>query len=442
MCMYRNIDNKLKTWKEQKNKKPLIIKGARQVGKTYSIREFAKKNYETFIEINFEREKEYIELFNKTSKPSEIISYIQLSNMGKKFNEKSTLIFFDEIQACGNALTALKFLSEECPYDIICSGSMLGIAIASSSSFPVGYVDMWDMHPMDFEEFLIAYGINQNHLSLLHACVKELRPLDAMIHEKFNELFTEYILCGGMPEVVMTYINTNSYSKALEVQRRIVRDYHNDMAKYASNSDKLKVIECFSSLPLQLAKENKKFQYKVVKEGYNARYYDTSLRWLEESGLIIKVNRLKCISTPLEAYAELPIFKIYMFDTGLLLSQFDEGAIKQVVSGEMNVYKGVLYENIGAQIFNNHQKKCYYYEPNTSAEIDFIFYYEGNITPLEIKSGIHSRSTSFSNFVAEYKPQKAYRFSKKNIGTDDKGILYLPYYLLPFILDNEQKNYI
>lgn len=197
-------------------------------------------------------------------------------------------------------MTSLKFLSEECPYDIICSGSMLGIAIASSTSFPVGYVETWERFPMSFEEFLLANGVKQSHLIILNEHLASYTPLNDTMHDKFNDFLVQYMLCGGMPEAVQTYVNTKSLAEVFKVQRRIVDDYHNDMAKYANKADKIKAIECYSSLPLQLAKDNKKFQYKLVKEGYNARYYDASLRWLEERGLIIKVNRLKCINTPLE----------------------------------------------------------------------------------------------------------------------------------------------
>lgn len=434
--MYREIEEALVNWKKRKNKKPLIIKGARQVGKTYSIRSFASKNYKTVVEINFERNMEYIDLFKRTRNPKEILNYIEISNMDKTLEQNSTLLFFDEIQACGDALTTLKFLAEECPYDIICSGSMLGIAISSSSSFPVGYVETWEMFPMNFVEFLIALGMKKEHISMLQEHLTTLQPLEPTIHEKFNELFTKYMICGGMPEVVMTYVETGSLAAAIKVQRRIVQDYHNDMAKYANHSDKIKVMECYSSLPLQLAKENKKFQYKFVKEGYNARYYEASLKWLEESGLVIKVNRLKCIKSPLEAYVELPIFKIYMSDTGLLLSQFDDQALKDILTNKMDVYKGALYENIGAQILHSMNKKCYYYEPNTSSEIDFIIYYEGNVTPIEVKSSIRTRSTSFNKFVEDYNSKKAFRFSTKNISVKE-NIYYLPYYLLPFLLQSE-----
>lgn len=437
--MYREIEEKLKQWKHQTKKKPLIIKGARQTGKTYSIRKFAEDNYKTIIEINFERDLAYIDLFKRTRNPKEILSYIELDNLDKEFIADDTLLFFDEIQASGDALTALKFLAENCPYDIICSGSMLGIAVASSTSFPVGYVETWEMVPMNFIEFLLALGVTKTWLDKLFDSYSFLTPIEPVLHNQFNHFFDLYVICGGMPEAVQKYVDTQSHAEVLRVQRRIVSDYLNDMVKYAPANDKIKVRECFASLPLQLSKENKKFQYKLVKKGYNARYFDTSLKWLEDSGLIIKVNRLSGILNPLEMGRELSIFKIYMADTGLLISQFDNSIVKDIIIGKLDVFKGMLYENIGAQILKSAEKNMYYYEPNNSAEIDFIIHYEGNVTPIEVKAGLRTRSTSFTKFVDDYKCVQAYRFSKKNIGTDASNALFLPYYLLPFVLKKEKK---
>lgn len=224
------------------------------------------------------------------------------------------------------------------------------------------------------------------------------------------------------------------------MQRRIVSDYMNDMVKYAESSDKIKARECFSSIPVQLAKEHKKFQYKDVKKGYNARYFDSSLRWLEDSGMILKVNRIAIISTPLKAQIELAIFKIYMNDTGLFISQMEDGDIRKIILGDLGIYKGVLYENITAQIFKQYQKSCYYYEPSQESEIDFLIEFEGELTPIEVKSSKHTRSKSFNNYVAKYQPKKAFRFSSKNVGISSDGSqVYVPLYLLETIFYNEKE---
>lgn len=435
--MRRLIENSLMAWKQQSDKKPLIIKGARQVGKTTTIREFAKQNYENLIEINFEKDLNYIKLFQRTHNPKDILEYLQIEYMNIPFN-KQTLFFMDEIQACPDAITTLKFMKENFPCDIICSSSMLGVAIAKTTSYPVGYVETWDMYPMSFLEFLSAYGIDETIINKINRTIQQQEAIPEILHEKMNELFTTYMVVGGMPEVVKTYIKTKSMKETLIVQRRIVNDYMNDMAKYALASDKMKARECFTSIPVQLAKENKKFQYSVIKKGYNARYYDSSLKWLEDSGLILKVNRIAHIDEPLEKDIELAVFKVYMADTGLLISQLNDGDIQKIIQGELGIYKGALYENIAAQIFKRNQKKCFYYEPSQSAEIAFIIYYNGSITPIEVKAGKHTASKAFCNYVKKYQPKQAFQFSQKNFGISKDGVIqYVPLYILDIFLHHE-----
>lgn len=423
-------------WKENSHKKPLIIKGARQVGKTYIIREFAQEAYEDLVEINFERDLEFIDLFKKTHNPKDILQYLEVAFMDKNFNQ-NTLFFMDEIQACSDALTSLKFLAESFPCDIICSGSMLGVAIANSTSFPVGYIETWKMYPLSFMEFIEALGMKENVIQSLNDCLLNNLPVMEVLHNKMNDLFKEYMVVGGMPEVVNKYIETKSFKETLLVQRRIVSDYLNDMVKYADGSERIKVRECYQSIPLQLAKENKKFQYKLVKSGGNARYFDASLNWLRDSGLVNLTYRLKTISKPLEIHKESAVFKVYMADTGLLVSQFDESIIKELLSGNLGVFKGALYENIAAQILGMHERELYYFEPNTSSAIDFIIYYQGEICPLEIKAGRNTVSKSFTNFVEKYNSQYAFRLSQKNIGTSKEKVSYVPLYMLEMLLDQE-----
>lgn len=437
--MKRLIEQQLLEWKGKHNKKPLIIKGARQVGKTYSIRSFAKEQYEEMIEINFERDPQYIDLFKRTRNPSDILEYLRVAFLDCRFDH-NTLLFLDEIQACPDAITALKFMSESFPCDIICSGSMLGIAIAKSTSFPVGYVETWNMYPMSFLEFLSALSIPNDILKQIDCSLQNAEAIPDILHEKMNDLFTTYMVIGGMPEVVRTYAETKSLRECLLIQRRIVNDYVNDMAKYAMHTDKIKARECFLSIPVQLAKENKKFQYGVVKKGYNARYYDSSLRWLEDSGLILKVHRLAHIAEPLAAEVELPVFKVYMADVGLFISQLEDSDIQKIINGELGIYKGALYENMVAQIFKRANKACYYYEPSQSSEIDFIIKYEGEITPIEVKAGKHTTSRAFQNFVNKYSSKYAFRFSKKNVGITSEGnIRYLPLYMLETIITHEKE---
>lgn len=433
----RKILNDLMKWKENLHKKPLIIKGARQVGKTYIIREFAQEAYEDLVEINFERDLEFIDLFKKTHNPKDILQYLEVAFMDKNF-DRNTLFFMDEIQACSDALTSLKFLAESFPCDIICSGSMLGVAIANSTSFPVGYIETWQMYPLSFMEFIEALGMKENVIQSLSDCLLNNLPVMEALHNKMNDLFKEYMVIGGMPEVVNKYIETKSFKETLLVQRRIVSDYLNDMVKYADGSERIKVRECYQSIPLQLAKENKKFQYKLVKSGGNARYFDASLNWLKDSGLVNLTYRLKTIDKPLEIHKESAVFKVYMADTGLLVSQFDESVIKELLNGNLGVFKGALYENIAAQILGMHERELYYFEPNTSSEIDFIIYYKGEICPLEIKAGRNTVYKSFTNFVDKYNSPYAFRLSQKNIGTNKENVSYVPLYMLEMLLDQEK----
>lgn len=435
--MYREITNKLKLWKNNAKRKPLIIKGARQIGKTHSIRKFAKKEYTDVVEINFEHEKQYADFFTNAKDIHEIIQFLEIEYPRINFKSDSTLLFLDEIQACSRALSLLKFFSEDNSFDIICSGSLLGVAIAGSSSFPVGYVEMMQMYPMTFIEFLIALGIKQDTLDSLYTCINTEEPIPYAIHEKMNAFFDQYICCGGMPECVQTFIDTKSFLSVLKIQRQIISGYISDMAKYAPIKDKVKVHECFASIPLQLAKENKKFQYKLVQKGAGARHFESSLQWLIEAGTILKTNRLKSIQSPLAAYAELDIFKIYMADTGLLLCQLEDSTIKEILTSNLGVYKGALYENIVARTLAAYEKKAYYFEPTNHSEIDFIIHYGEHITPLKIKGGLHTKSKSLCNYVEKNNSPLAYRLSKKNIGKTDASIHYLPLYLLPFLLEKE-----
>lgn len=437
--MKRKIEQDLIQWKNKTNKKPLIIKGARQVGKTYSIREFARIEYAHLIEINFEKDLPFREIFQKTHNPKDLIPFFELSFPSIPLDH-TTLFFMDEVQACPDALTTLKFMAEDFPCDIICSGNLLGVAIAKTTSFPVGYVESIQMFPLSFQEFLDALQISSSLLDFVKKAITNQTPLPEILHEKMNELFNTYMLVGGMPAVVKEYIETKSFANTLNMQRRIVNDYLNDMIKYASANEALRIRECFSSIPLQLAKENQKFQYSLIHKGYNARHYYASLTWLEDSGLILKVHRLSNIQHPLKIQQELAVFKVFMSDSGLLLSQLDDETIRQILLGNLGIYKGAIYENIIAQTFALQNKTAYYYEPNQHSEIDFIIEYEGHITPIEIKAGKHTTSVSFKNFVKKYHPEIAFRLSQKNIGKDDDlNTYFYPLYALEFILDQEKK---
>lgn len=428
--MYREITAKLIEWKNNTNKKPLIISGARQVGKTYSILEFAKQAYTSYIYINFERDLDVKRQFEASANPKELIMYLQVKYPNTLENE--SLIILDEIQACPQALTTLKFLGNETTYDYIASGSLLGVAIHHTSSYPVGYVQSLDMQPMNFREFLYANRIKPEQIDYLKKCFDEKRPVLEGVHTVFDDLLKKYILCGGMPEVVKTFIETNNLNKVMQVQRQIVEDYYRDMAKYAQMSDKIKTHDCFISIPQQLSKENKKFQYKLVRSGGNASIFESSLQWLLDSGTIQKCTRIKCIEKPIKAYQETSIFKIYMADTGLLISMFEDDIYKQLLEGNLGVYKGAIYENIAAQILKANGHDLYYFEPSSHSEIDFIIQKQEVIIPIEIKSSHNTKAKSLKAYVEKYQPQVAYKFSTNNISVQQNIINY-PLYMMMFV---------
>ena len=431
--MYRNVEENLKKWKKSVTKKPLVISGARQVGKTYSILKFAKENYKSYLYVNFERDLDIKNFMEKTANPKEIISYLEIAYPQINFEEGKTLIIFDEVQACPQALTSIKFLGSETKYDYIVSGSLLGIAIKHTSSYPVGYVESIEMKPMGFDEFLKAMNLKDQVILQLKDYFEKGEPVNEMLHEKFMDYFRTYIIVGGMPEAVKCYVKTKDFMAVRKIQRQIVEDYYRDMAKYAEAKDKIKAHECFSSIPLQLSKDNKKFQYKLVRDGGNARHFETSLQWLKDSGTIHFCHRLKCIDTPLQAYKEQSVFKIYMADTGLLVSQFDESIMKELLKNELGVYKGAIYENITAQMLIKNHHDLYYYEPTTRSEIDFILQEKGNIIPMEVKSGNNTRAKSLHAYVEKYNPVKAYRFSTRNVNAEDPIIKNYPLYMMMFV---------
>lgn len=431
--MLRKIESDLVQWKQQKNHKPLILSGARQVGKTYSILQFAKKEYDSFIYINFERDLDIKKVFSETANPTEILMFLEARFADVAFKENNLLIIMDEIQACPLALTSIKFLGSETSYDYILSGSLLGIAINHTSSYPVGYVESMEMVPMQFDEFLYANGVKESQILYIKECFQSGKLVMEGIHKIFMDLFKAYLICGVMPEAVQTYCDTKNYAMVQKVQRQIIDDYYRDMAKYAEPSDKIKTHDCFASIPEQLAKENKKFQYKLVRSGGNAAYFESSLQWLLDAGTIQKCYRLKTIAEPLKAYKETSIFKVYMADTGLLISMFDHDTISKLLVNELGIYKGAIYENITAQILTANQHDLYYFEPSSHSEIDFILHTSKENIPIEVKSSTNTKARSLKSYVEKYKPDIAYRFSMNNVNTEHEIIKDYPLYMMMFI---------
>lgn len=430
--MYRKIEKTLIEWKVTPHHKPLIITGPRQSGKTYSVLKFAKENYQNILHINFERDHAARDIFAQTNNPEELLMLLKMKYPNVTFDAKDCLIFLDEIQVCPSALTALKFLGTETPYDYIVSGSLLGVAITHTSSYPVGYVTTVHMQPMDFEEFLIANQIDEKQIHQLHVNFKEKKPVLSFLHELFMDLFRKYMICGGMPEVVSTWIHTKDYQKVRENQEQIIQDYIKDMSKYSDAKDYIKIHQCFESIPLQLAKENKKFQYKLVQKGGSAKHFDVSLQWLKDAGVIQFCHRLKTIDDPLKAYYEPSIYKLYLSDTGLLCSMLGEDCAIQIMNNQMGVYKGAIYENIAAQLLKQRGYELFYFEPSSHSEIDFIIHKDQMNIPLEIKSSNNTRARSLKAYVEKYQPQIAMKFSTQNVSVQGSIVQY-PLYMLMFL---------
>lgn len=431
--MRREIYSKLLNWKNKKDKKPLIVYGARQVGKTYIINKFAKENYKYIYSINFEFEKDASKLFSNNIDIKTLILQLTSYKPNIPLIEGETLLFFDEVQVCPEVLTALKSFCLYFKCDVICSGSMLGIIMNKVSSFPVGYVESLTLRSMSFLEFLYANGYKDEQINYFKEYYKDKTPLPESIHKSLNNLFFQYIVVGGMPEVVKKYIETSNINEVLTLQKQIVEDYKNDIIKYSKNTSKEKIRDCFESIPDQLAKDNKKFQYKLLSNGGTARTYGDSLSWIIDSGIGIRVNKLKCFDIPLKAYRDINSFKFYLHDTGLLLSMYKENLSNEIINGNLGVFKGALFENIIAQILINNDLDIYYFQKDENVEVDFVTYLDNKILPIEVKSGKNTRSISLKYLISKNIVDYGIVLSMNNLNKDNPNILYLPLYMSMFL---------
>lgn len=427
--MERKIIEKLIDWKNSPRRKPLIITGARQVGKTYSALMFGKEHYKNTVYFSMEDSREVQAIFDRDLKPERIVRELSAQSAQSIF-PGDTLIIFDEIQSCERALTSLKYFCENAPeYHIIAAGSLLGVAMNREKySFPVGKVDMLTLHPLDFEEFLMANN-NGSLIGLIREAFSDFSPLS--LHDMAMDLYKAYLVVGGMPQAVIEYVKTQDFNFVLAAQRTINDAYIADMAKYASPQETTKIMAAWASIPAQLSKENRKFQYKVIKSGARAYEYETSLDWLKFAGIIHKCVRITEGKIPLTAYADNDSFKVYMMDTGLLCSKFGIAA-NVILSGAptFDGFKGALAENYICQSLATNGFTPFYWNSNGKAELDFVFQdSQGNIIPLEGKSGDNVKSKSLKQFVSLYKPDYSVRVSAKNFGFEN-GIKSIPLYAL------------
>lgn len=425
--MERKIEQQLIQWKNKTHdRKPLLLNGARQVGKTYILREFGSKEFKNVVYINLETNLSVASYFDDAIAPERLLRYLEAS-ANEKIIPGETLIILDEIQSCERALTALKYFCEETPeYHIAAAGSLLGVAIHRQHySFPVGKVETLTLHPLDFEEYLWARDKRLLAQEIRQA-YQTMSPLPEALHQEATELYREYLLIGGMPACINAFLETGSFLDVSLVQREILDNYIADMAKYASNADSVRIRACYNSIPAQLAKENKKFQYKVVQKGGSAALFGTSLDWLEQAGIVLKCQRIQQAVEPIAVYADLSAFKIYMGDVGLLAMKSGISA-QTILSGEGNLFMGAMTENYIAQQLAANGYDLFYWESSSTAEIDFVLQKGKEIIGVEVKKGEHVRSRSLSVFISNYHPTWSIRFSLKNFGEKD-GLKSVPLY--------------
>ena len=431
----RKIEEQLIAWKEDRNHKPLIIKGCRQCGKTYTVQAFGKQYYKEVVYLNFFENPYYSAIFSGSLEIETILLQISaLLGTSYRFPPGETLFIFDEIQECPNARTALKFFKIDGRFDVIGTGSLLGVqgyGNKETKSIPVGYETMITMFPLDFEEFLWAANIEPAVIQLVQECYHHKRIVPEAIHQKMRELLLHYVVVGGMPEVVQTYVDTKNMARVQQIQRDILLSYQDDMIKYADKQDKAKIRECFLSIPKQLAKENKKFQFSVVTKGSKASQFLGSLQWLEDAGIISRCYNLSITELPLEGNALEQVFKVYMVDTGLFLSMLEEGTQFDVLQGNLLSYKGAIFENLAADIFTKAQRKLYYFHKDSGLEIDFVTRLQGQCTLIEVKAttGNTKSTRTILAHPEKYHVYQALKFGDYNLGEKD-GITTFPLYML------------
>lgn len=417
--MKRDIYGKLLDWKKDKRRKPLILKGARQVGKTFILDLFGKNEYQQVVYLNFEQNKRANALFQADLTPQIILEGLQLLT-GQDPNLTETLIIFDEVQQCPNAITSLKYFQEQANHiHLIAAGSLLGVKLSQAVHFPVGKVNFLDLYPMSFFEFLDA--MNLKHLTEHLKAKVDFEPLPDFLHKTLMEWLKKYILIGGMPEVVKTYVETRNIDQAIVVQHEILKSYTHDFSKYADPTDIMKIMEIWDKIPAQLARENKKFMFSAIKQSARARDYEVALQWLINAGLILKTSYVSTPKLPLDSYADTSIFKIYLLDTGLLscLSHLDP-AILLDANELFQEFKGALTENFVAQeLIALFDKKLHYWGSESSAEIDFIFNIGSSIYPLEVKSGTSKHKKSLLSYFEKYHPRLMLRASPMNFCRDN-----------------------
>ena len=427
----RKIDLFLASWKADPDRKPLIVKGPRQVGKTESILHFARENYRSVVSINFVEEPKYKAIVEGGYDVAGIVSAISLIDPSKRFEAGETLIFFDELQEFPEIATALKFFKLDGRFDVICSGSMLGISYQRIESNSVGHKTDYEMRSLDFEEFLWARGYGDDLVDRMLSHLVEARPFSQLEHRTLGDLFLDYCVLGGMPDVVRAHVERGTFEGSLQTQRQLVADYEEDMRKYASGVDQARILNVFRHIPAQLAKENKKFQLSKVQKGARFKDYRGCVEWLESAGIVNACYRLNYPELPLRGNYDENKFKLYLADTGLFVSTLDEESSEDLrANRNMGVYKGALYENVVAEALAKDGYGLYYYKrENSTLEEDFFVRTREHLVPVEVKA-TNGTAKSLSTLIKSEKyPDIAFglKLTSGNVGFEN-NVLTMPYF--------------
>lgn len=428
----RKIDKYLTDWKNRPDRKPLIIKGARQIGKTRSVEWFAGQNYASVIEINFIEQKKYREIFNDGFEVDAILKNISLLNPELKFIPGNTIFFFDELQACPNCATSLKFFKLDGRFDVICSGSLMGISYNEIESNSVGYKEDYEMHSMDFEEFLWAMGYNDEFTADLLSHMLDVRPLSELQMDTLMSLFRDYVIIGGMPEVVSTYVRNKNFSGTLDIQRQLLKDYEEDITKYVEGLDKAKVKAVYNHISTFLAKENKRFQITKIARNARNRDYMGCVKWLADAGVVNVCYCLNQPELPLKGNYDPKMYKIYFKDTGLLIASLDEEAQEDLrANRNLGTYKGAIYENIvGDMLVKQGYRLFYYHSDKPALEMDFFIRDADSLIPVEVKAN-DGATASLNRLLNDDKyndVKYGIKLGYRNIGFNGKFYIF-PYFL-------------
>ena len=436
----RKFIETLKQWKNTKKRECLLVNGARQVGKTFIIDVFGRENYQSYIYLNLFKNPEYKQIFEGELEPTEIYKRISLLVKNVKFIEGDTLIFIDEIQACSKARTALKFLAMDDKYDIVASGSLLGLHYnkldqenADDISIPVGYEREVEMHSLDFEEFLWATSVSESTIENLKEYYEQKNALPDSVKDLYQNKLREYLVVGGMPAVVNAFVETSNFQEAFKVQQKIFKAYEDDIQHYATNTERPKIRACYYSIPRQLAKEYSKFQYKTVEKNGNAKKYGNALDWLVDAGLIKRVHNVSLPEMPLRAYEQPENFKVYVTDVGLATHQFGFETQSALLRKELKGHaKGGIYENLIFDILHKRGLALNYYKNGENTqEIEFVFERSGEVVPVEVKSR-NGLTTSMNEFIKRYSPTLAIKLIDGNVGVDGNKVS-LPQFMAMFL---------